>query len=69
MMTGEMAELRDFAARVAMGPVRRADGPATRLEEWADREGQITKLKLLERQIYGRESVVLLRQDRADGGC
>jgi len=54
-------ELRDFAAGL------RRDGSAVRAaveQPWSNgqTEGQVKRLKLLKRQMYGRASFALLRQ-------
>ncbi|CAN92267.1 putative transposase [Sorangium cellulosum So ce56] len=56
-----LAEFRDFAAGLCRDEcaVR-----AALTERWTNgqTEGQVTKLKMLKRQMYGRASVGLLRQ-------
>lgn len=59
--TSPLAEFRDFAAGL------RRDASAVKAaltEVWSNgqTEGQVTKLKMLKRQMYGRASVPLLRQ-------
>lgn len=59
--TSSLAEFRDFAAGL------RRDERAVKAaltEAWSNgqTEGQVTKLKMLKRQMYGRASVALLRQ-------
>jgi transposase len=59
--SSSLAEFRDFAAGL-----RRDDGAvkAALTQPWSNgqTEGQVTKLKMLKRQMYGRASVALLRQ-------
>lgn len=59
--SSSLAEFHDFAAGL-----RRDDGAvkAALSQPWSNgqTEGQVTKLKMLKRQMYGRASVALLRQ-------
>ena len=59
--TSDLTEFRDFAAGL------RRDGAAIRAaiehaRSNGQTEGQVNKLKMLKRQMYGRASVPLLRQ-------
>lgn len=59
--TSSLAEFRDFAAGIRRDE-RAVEAALT--EAWSNgqTEGQVTKLKMLKRQMYGCASVALLRQ-------
>jgi len=57
----QFAELRDFAAGLRRD-ARAVEAALTQPWSNGQTEGQVTKLKMLKRQMYGRASVPLLRQ-------
>lgn len=59
--TSLLPEFRDFAAGLRRD-VRAVEAALTQPWSHGQTEGQVTKLKMLKRQMYGRASVPLLRQ-------